>query len=82
MKWFYYPVWWVMVAYESTVAYAKAHFVAWNLSSVWTGIQAFFLSLAFPEWARSLDEFWPVLVDHSKKLLSAIREVFAFFGGA
>lgn len=41
-------------------AYARAHFWAWNISSVWSWVGAFGTSMAYPEWARDLaTTYWP-----------------------
>jgi len=56
-------------------AYTKEHFVAWNLSSVMSWVQAWALSMAAPTWAR---ELWTQLgptVEEARVVCSSVVDV-------
>ena len=60
-------------------AYAREHFVAWNVSTVLSWGKAWALSLTFPFWARDLWVATEPIVEEAHVMVSAFASVIRDF---
>lgn len=49
---------WLIAPFTWMAKYTKTHFIAWHVSSIWTSVHLFALTLAWPEWAQSVGEWF------------------------
>lgn len=72
---------WLIAPFMWMAKYTKAHFIAWHVSSIFTSIHLFALTLAWPGWAQAigswLKEMWNWLgsVESFETFVTTAKEI-------